>query len=519
MLIEEPGWLRGALELALSLRGDALTVTDDPRAALERVRAGDVDLAIVGLFPSGVHHAVELCRALRQAAPGRMPSVVPQVIACVPSADPSRIGAALDAGATGYLSVPVDAGQLRARITQAEQIARELEALAPATQPPDRPVDGIVGETPAPVAGQVHPGALVERSLDPLLVIAPDGMIRYATPAAESLLGQPPERLIGRSIYTFCHPDDAARALELVNTALTEPARPLAADLRVVHCDGSARDVEARVGNLLDTPGVGGIVLALRDITERKRIEAQLERQALYDSLTRLPNRTLFMDYLEHALARADRRLDTVVVMFFDLDNFKLVNDTFGHAFGDAVLAKVGERLHQALRASDTAARWGGDEFTALLEDIASEQDAIAVAERVSRSLSAPYRIDDREVYVSVSIGIAFSTPGESRPGDLLRHADVALYRAKAEGKRRWVIFERPDRQLDQQPAAVARETPVDRQPAPPPPEAPAPPSTPPATAPPTDDTLRLLMARISALEREAGRLEAELQEERRREG
>jgi diguanylate cyclase (GGDEF)-like protein len=269
-------------------------------------------------------------------------------------------------------------------------------------------------------------------------------------------------------------------------------------------------------------PSVGGLVVVARDITERKMFEEQLERRALYDAVTTLPNRTLFMEYLEHALARADRRLESIIVMFLDLDNFKMVNDSFGHAFGDLLLVRVAERLRACLRSSDTAARFGGDEFTLLLEDISTTKDAILVAERVIRELSAPFFIDGREVFTTVSVGIAFSEPGESRPGDLLRDADVALYRAKAEGKSRWVIFS-PDmsgsRTLTTQPrpepaapgalaepeVAAAMPAPPDAQPAAPESGLTPPPGT------PDEATLYMLLARISELEREAGRLEAEV--------
>ncbi|RIK42350.1 MAG: hypothetical protein DCC58_11090 [Chloroflexi bacterium] len=527
LLIEEAGWLRSALELALALRGDSVTSTDDPAVAQERAQAGGLDLVIVGMFPTGTHDTVHICRSVRAATPGQLSSVVPPIVICAPTDQPERIVAAVDAGASSFLHVPFDIRQVRARLTQAEQIKLALSAAVQDTAEGRAPEDQIVAEQPVTSdLERMRSGALVERALDPLLIVTPEGLIDYASPAAEQLFGIPADSLAGVSLYTLTHPDDTARALELVGRALEQPDEPLAVDFRIVHHDGTVYDVDARAGNLLEAPGVGGIVLALRDITARKRMEAQLERQALYDSLTRLPNRTLFMDYLEHALARASRRLESVVVMFFDLDNFKLVNDSFGHAFGDALLTRVGERLRGCLRASDTASRWGGDEFTVLLEDVATEQDAIVVAERVGRELNAPFFIDDREIYISVSIGIAFSTPGESRPGDLLRDADVALYRAKAEGKSRYVIF-------DSGQGGQLRRTTAGEGPATPP--AANHPQLPPTTLPPsdtaataleqaiptpddTDAAVRLLLSRIDALEREAGRLQAERADDRRRE-
>jgi diguanylate cyclase (GGDEF)-like protein/PAS domain S-box-containing protein len=374
--------------------------------------------------------------------------------------------------------------------------------------------------------------ALVENTLDLIAIVSVDGTIDYVSPSVTDILGYRPEDLIGTSSFALYHPDDAGRMLALLNDALNEPGTTAPIDIRMLHANDSWTHVEIRAINLQDVPSVGGVVLVARDITERKTFEEQLERRALYDAVTTLPNRTLFMDYLEHALARADRRLESVIVMFLDLDNFKMVNDTFGHAFGDLLLVRVAERLRACLRSSDTAARFGGDEFTLLLEDINTSKDAVLVAERVIRELSAPFFIDGREVFTTVSVGIAYSAPGESRPGDLLRDADIALYRAKAEGKSRWVIFteemsgtrpptgqprpgavstaipEAPDRPRVDSPAMAAA-LPEEVEPSAPEPE--------PERL--DEHTLRTLLSRISALEREAGRLEAEIAAARQRRG
>jgi diguanylate cyclase (GGDEF)-like protein len=175
-------------------------------------------------------------------------------------------------------------------------------------------------------------------------------------------------------------------------------------------------------------------------IAERKRAEEALEHQAFHDALTGLPNRALFADRLEHALARADRQGKAVAVLFLDLDNFKVVNDSLGHAQGDALLVAVAERLRACLRIEDTGARLGGDEFTVLLEDVAGEAEAIAVAERIASALCVPVTLQGREVVVSASIGVAL---GHAHGGnkDLLREADLAMYRAKTSGKARCALF------------------------------------------------------------------------------
>ncbi|MEX0781667.1 MAG: PAS domain S-box protein [Dehalococcoidia bacterium] len=177
------------------------------------------------------------------------------------------------------------------------------------------------------------------------------------------------------------------------------------------------------------------------DITERKHAEEQLARQAFYDSLTNLPNRALFMQRLEHALHASQRRRKPVAVMFLDLDDFKTVNDTFGHPTGDALLALLGQRLHACVRPTDTVARIGGDEFTVLLDATDWRDDAVAVAERIVSELKRPFEVDGREAHVSASVGLAFSDPDRHSAADLLREADVALYHAKSAGKGRYVIF------------------------------------------------------------------------------
>ena len=172
-----------------------------------------------------------------------------------------------------------------------------------------------------------------------------------------------------------------------------------------------------------------------------KRLE-QLTKQAFRDPLTNLPNRALFMDRLTHGLTRAQRRHEHLAVLFLDLDRFKIVNDTLGHAVGDQLLVEVSRRLTSALRPGDTVARLGGDEFGILLEDVADAETAEAVAVRVEESLGKPYRFEGREVFVTASIGIALSSAKLGLPEEILRDADLAMYHAKAKGKARHEVFD-----------------------------------------------------------------------------
>ena len=185
-----------------------------------------------------------------------------------------------------------------------------------------------------------------------------------------------------------------------------------------------------------------GRVWTFSDITERKNYEQQLAHRAFHDPLTDLPNRTLFMNRVEHALSRLDRRGKALAVLFFDLDRFKVINDTMGHEKGDWLLQEIGRRLHASLRPGDTAARFGGDEFTLLLEDLHGIEDAKAITERLIEALQAPIHFEGREIEVTASIGVAMSFSRHDRASDLLRHSDIAMYRAKNKGKARYEIFD-----------------------------------------------------------------------------
>jgi diguanylate cyclase (GGDEF)-like protein len=166
-----------------------------------------------------------------------------------------------------------------------------------------------------------------------------------------------------------------------------------------------------------------------------------LAHRATHDLLTGLPNRALFLDRLGHALTRASRAGQTCAVLFLDLDGFKEINDSLGHAAGDRVLAATAERLQACVRAADTLARLGGDEFVILLEEVADNEAASQVAERLGEALSRPFPVAQRAVAVSASVGIALSVSPDDRPEDLLRCADVAMYRAKAGGKGNYAFF------------------------------------------------------------------------------
>ena len=284
--------------------------------------------------------------------------------------------------------------------------------------------------------------SLVQYSSDIITILEADGTVRYVSPAVQRVTGYKPEEQVGTNAFGSVHPDDREQALNTFAKVLKRPGLHPPLEFRVPHKDGSWRYLEHVVNNLLDDPAVRGVVVNSWDVTERKTLVEQLSYQAFHDLLTGLPNRALFMDRLEHALTRADRRGSKVAVLFTDLDNFKVINDSLGHKVGDQLLVAVAERLKACLRPEDTAARLGGDEFTILVEDVAGVGEVVQIAERIAEILRPPFALGEQEVFATVSTGIALNSSAQEQPADLLRHADLAMYRAKRRGKARYEVFE-----------------------------------------------------------------------------
>jgi diguanylate cyclase (GGDEF)-like protein/PAS domain S-box-containing protein len=288
--------------------------------------------------------------------------------------------------------------------------------------------------------------ALIKNSSDIVCILGADAAVRWASPSLQSTLGHDPEQLVGRDLTEIVHPEDVRRVLALVAAIAGQPAgqRSLV-EFRVGRAgEEDWRDVEALACNLLEDQAVEGIVLNMRDVSERKAFENELEHQAFHDTLTGLPNRALFRNRVEHALVARRRDHLPVAVLFIDVDDFKYVNDSLGHAAGDEVLQEVGRRLQDCMRPVDTAARLGGDEFAILIRDSESELHSIEIASRVMSALKAPIALDGRDVTLAVSVGIAFSDQhmvSTEDADELLRNADAAMYMAKENGKDNYQLF------------------------------------------------------------------------------
>ncbi|QNE74773.1 EAL domain-containing protein [Streptomyces finlayi] len=296
-----------------------------------------------------------------------------------------------------------------------------------------------------------HFRSLVQGSSDVIMIAAPTGMLRYVSPAAAGVYGREADDLVGCELASIIHPEDLGGVVHEVRRFLA--ASPHEEPTTRIECrfrsgTGDWLNVESTVNR-----HQGGLLLNSRDVTERVRLQAQLQHNAEHDPLTDLPNRALFTDRVRRALAGRRAGDSGTAVLFIDLDGFKAVNDTIGHQAGDELLIQAARRLAESVRAGDTAARLGGDEFAALIvgdgtrDQGAREYQVHEIADRLRLTLSQPYRIGASEVRVAASIGVAFAEPAIT-PTDLMRNADLAMYRAKAGGKDRVELYA-PQMQAD----------------------------------------------------------------------
>ena len=285
--------------------------------------------------------------------------------------------------------------------------------------------------------GQALFRTLVQDTTDVILIIGDDRRVRYATPSAVDIFGA--ISIEGALLTDLVAPptrDDVNRVLELMLTLSGDGASP-GYLLQIERLDGRTAVIEVRWSDLRDDATVGGLVLTVRDVTEQHELEEELKYRAFHDSLTGLPNRSLFARETAAALDAARAAGRTVGVLFVDLDDFKMVNDTMGHSVGDELLVAVAARLGSAVRQSDTAARLGGDEFAVLIDDAADADAVDAFAQRIVAAFTEPFTLTEAKVLAAATVGVATSADS-SDTGELLRHADLALYAAKTAGKRRW---------------------------------------------------------------------------------
>ncbi|MEH2043909.1 GGDEF domain-containing response regulator [Nostoc sp.] len=289
--------------------------------------------------------------------------------------------------------------------------------------------------------------AIINSMGSAVIVTYANGCIEMMNPIAEVITGWKQNEAFGKNLIEVVNlvNKDVGEKIENLATYVIEAGEVfnLPENCTLITKDGKEIAIGDNIAPIRDRDGnITGAVLVFQDITKRKQTEAQLIRNAFYDGLTELPNRILFLDRLRQTIERSKRRSDYYfAVLFLDLDGFKEINDRFGHAIGDDFLVAIARRLESCLRSGDTVARFGGDEFTVLLEDIKDITDATNVAKRIQDSLKLPVNLNGYQLSTTASIGITWNFSNYEEPATLLRDADIAMYQAKQQGKATYAIF------------------------------------------------------------------------------
>ncbi len=315
----------------------------------------------------------------------------------------------------------LDNDEIRGLVVSCRDVTARIEAQAALAESEER-YRALVEH--APVAIGVHQG----------------GRIVFANPAAARLFGAAAvSELVGTRIFDLVHPDHREVVRNRMRTATVGPGgEPL--EVTFARPDGEVIDLEVIVMPIT-YEGAPAVQVVLHDVTARRRAELELAHRATHDPLTNLPNRAALLDRLELAIARCRRRHSRFALLFCDVDRFKVVNDSLGHDVGDELLVALADHLRRALRPGDTVARFGGDEFVILCEDLTSASEATTIAERLQRSLRLPFDVDGQTMHVAISAGVVIGD-ARSEPRALLRDADAAMYRAKGAGGSRFVVFD-----------------------------------------------------------------------------
>ena len=337
-------------------------------------------------------------------------------------------------------------------------------SVAPASGPeaglPPRPVPELpdpdtrlaAWEAATPLPGGASPrlAAVMEHVSDTIGVFDSLGRITYMNGAGRAVLAPSGACVFVDDLSDGLHPDDRALLTSQFAECRDTPGSVVSLQVRVRVRRPSTvmpetwRSMDGTMTNRLDDPAVAGIILLLADVTAQRAYESLLVHQALHDPLTELPNRLVLLDRTAQALRRGNRHPGRPAVLFFDLDRFKVLNDTLGHAYGDRLLVAVAERVQELLRDEDTLARFGGDEFAVLCEDVYTDGEAAVIAQRILSAFERPFHVNGQDVFLSTSVGVALAEGATTDPNQLVSDADAAMYRAKELGRGRCEIFDAP---------------------------------------------------------------------------
>jgi diguanylate cyclase (GGDEF)-like protein/PAS domain S-box-containing protein len=418
---------------------DSIAAPDAAVALCRRDDAGALYVAVAGVNwakPAG--EALGIDSVSSASAQGEVTTrlTAPEAIAAGLPPTHTRVLAVPLASRNAESAVLLVAG--RANVSKAERAT--VRALA--TQVALALDGAVLSEEVHRRRGEARFASLVRHASDLITVLQPDTAVTYQSPSIERILGYTPDEVLGQRFDSLAPVGDRDRLASCV-AAAASGERVQSLECALTNRDGEARQFDILFTNLIDDEHVGGILLNARDVSERKAFEAELAHQAFHDPVTGLANRAMFAEQVRHAIARARREGRTPAVIFLDLDDFKTVNDSLGHAAGDEVLVEFARRLDESVRGADVAARFGGDEFAVLLEDVAESQAAADAAQRILELLAQPMRAGHRNVTLTGSIGISIYGPDDTRDADeVIRDADAAMYIAKRDGKGGYRLFE-----------------------------------------------------------------------------
>ncbi len=430
LLVDDESRIRSSLRVLLESKGRVIQECENGLDAIAKLKSQDIDLVLLDInLPD-----ISGLEVLEWIANNKISTSVIFV-----SADDSIDSAilALRYGAIEFVRKPIKMDEIRRKVENALYRRRMERSYAQMTARMQQ-------------SEQLH-RFLVENSPDLIYTLDDTGRFMFINKRVETLLGYTREELIGKKYCTIVHDEDIEKAHYAFNERRVDNRATANLEVRlkckndhfryfdshyiVAMMNATGIYGEKQDGSATATQCFMGTYGVARDITERKIAEETISFQALHDQLTHLPNQRLFKDRLEMALTLSKRHGGMVGVMFIDLDRFKLVNDTYGHAEGDELLKKVARRLLQCMRAGDTLARKGGDEFTVLLPDLIQAEDASIIADKILNELRTPFPVAGQDFRVTASVGIAvFPRDGESVDA-LLKNADIAMYRVKADGK------------------------------------------------------------------------------------
>ncbi len=411
----------------LGERGYGCSSHRDPRAARFAANRTSPDLVIID-WRIGESSAIKLASALNSGPNSRVTSI----LALVPSATPDALGKILELGFNDFIMLPLDRTVLSARLRLIESRMRELDQLQALQKDIKQDYQRFL------IASGGMDDGIWDLDLVTETVHFSDRwkeMLGYRKDEIEDTL----EGWLSR-----VHPDDLTRLRSIIDASIAGEVSVIEQRYRIQVKNGDFRWMSTR-GEVVKNENGKAIRVVGRqtDIDEDDESRQAIRASGLQDSLTSLPNRTALVDRMRHAFARAERDPEqSFAVLFFDLDRFKNVNDSLGHLTGDNLLRAIAQRVEKACRPGDAVARFGGDEFVILVEDIKDIRAATVAAERIQEEFQVPFDLDGIEVFATISIGIALWNPDYSRPEDMLRDSDTAMYRAKAMGRNSFSVFD-----------------------------------------------------------------------------